>query len=734
MALKKLPGYEEINGGAHRKPASILGAPSIVRHLAFWDVHPEEAVEMKIAAPAKAQSPAVEVERAAERGDEGEVAAAYQRGGGYKSPQELWRERWKKRWVNRLGSGEPEKPDPTTFPEEDRVYGFERPAYQPDDHQQLRRRKYLAYLRKLNRVLKRCADLNHVDATPAIRRSQNEVGRNSADIFTFWWCGLRMTIRLEMESEYVTLTSIIDLSAKAPAEISGAAGKNQYVARLKRSLVALEKVFNAKNETRPDSYWRTLRHRLQNEIWQEVDNCLIDPKGKMAASLGYVFADFRGLITGAMSDPNSQERSKKEDHRFRSPFLSPEPVGSIQRPRKPVPADSWRRDALDRLWPLIKSEHDSSNFEFTASGYLDGRAVFVSALGPQSTTTLKKGKGAQSQDDWTPLHYYLHTDSYDEWQLGRLINRLHNVATLRLAAIVRIGDLIEAGEIAEQVAQLIEKADDAIRDALALVSCARPTDPRKRAEYDAKMAEPALAIADAERQLARINQMFPLDITARLERSRHYIERFMTGADVFRARRIEGFQLYKEFVSRRMNGLFSYIDLLHRRMDDIWAGMSELHRKQANLKMATVNCEIQSLTSEIKAVTQTIKDEDGKIKKIQDFGEVALIGILLPYYLGSILYHALEHEAPTFIPYLWGLMAFTGAVVAILTINAQVRDDAREAAIVDAEYQRKRYNFRWLFIALAVVSLLFLFWITWKSAEGVEHHPNPACEEACLKD
>ena len=40
MGLKKLDtlsSYEEINGGAHRKPASILGTPSLVRRIGFWN-------------------------------------------------------------------------------------------------------------------------------------------------------------------------------------------------------------------------------------------------------------------------------------------------------------------------------------------------------------------------------------------------------------------------------------------------------------------------------------------------------------------------------------------------------------------------------------------------------------------------------------------------------------------------------------------------------------------------
>jgi hypothetical protein len=665
VTLKKLPTYEEINGGAHRKPASILGAPSIVRHLAFWDVHPREAVEMKIAEPPTTAPPPA-----------------------------------------------PGRP----------------PEYQPDTHQQSRRTSYLDYLRKLNERLKERADLGRVDATPNLDRPEAEVGRNSADIFCFWWCGLRMTIRLEMESEYVTLTTIIDLSVRAPDDVAGAAGINPQVTRLKTTLASLERAFNDLHVARPDRYWKALRRRLQARIWQEVDWCLIDPDGMLDTRLGHVFADFRGLITGAESDPDSSERSRKGDHKLRKPFLYAEPVGSILRPRKPVPADSWRRDALDRLWPLIKSEHISSNFEVSASGYLDGRAVFVSALGPQSANLVKRSGGA---DDWTPLHYYLHTATHDEWQLGRLVNRMHNVATLRLAAIVRIGDLIEAGEIAEEIATLIESADDALREALATVSCAPPTDSRERIEYDARMAKPASAIADAEGQLARINKMFPLDITARLERSRHYIERFLTGADVFRVRRIEGFQLYKEFVSRRMNGLFSYIDLLHRRMDTIWAGMSELHRKNANLKMATVNCEIQSLTSEIGTVTKRIKDEDSKIKKIQDFGEIALIGILLPYYLGSILYHGLEPVAPQVVPFMWGALALTGSIIAMATISAQSRDDALASDHQDKGYNRKRNRFWWLFMVIALASIIFLGKMAADVIADVDGHHESPCKGAC---
>jgi hypothetical protein len=747
MVLTKLPLYEEINGGAHRKPASILGAPSVVRHLSFWDVHPDEesalrgspddtdqsseqdslptlpqAVEnasqdspisppaLQDLAPGAAAEESVPLQglkwRTATWPQRGQRLLALLQGFMYVVPHREIGWRPHKPWKPRSETFDVEltvsrkveagtisldgQSDNNTSPPSTSAY----------DHQDERRKKYKTYIVALDQRLKDLTDrVNITDSFANLGTPSTEFGRGTADICRIWWCGLRVTIRLEMETEYISLTTIIDLSVAPPPDVPRPRENCVAADDLVTALNELKEAFDASNaaaESEPKSDWNALRLRLQEHVWTGIESDLIDHDGILAANLGYVFADFRGLITAAESagaGPNKPDRAAKK---LRPLFQNPCPGGSVGKSPCHAPLDEWRRDALKRLWPLIKSEQISEEFEFTASGYLGGRAVFVSALGP------KPGGPAIGPEDWTPLNYYLHTSTHDDWQLGRLIDRIHNLATLRLAATVRIGALTEAGEIADRVLRLIEDADKALRVALKATSYSSPSKGTAADRYKAIMEPPEAAIRIVEAELAKIAERFPLGITGRLERSQYYIDRFMTGADVFRVKRIEGFQVYKEFISRRMTGIFGYIHLLHQRMNDVWAGMSELNRKYATLKMTAVTCDINNLTA-------AIKHEDNEIKKIQDFGEIALIGILVPYYLGTLFFHAFEHHLERYKLEYWASVIIVSSGFVVLTLRR-----FRPAQLVDEssrQYDRKRQTVRVLFIILlGIVLSLILAW------------------------
>lgn len=580
------------------------------------------------------------------------------------------------------------------------------------DHQHERREKYRAYIDALDKRLTALSDRVKVtDSFANLDTPATKLGRGTADICRIWWCGLRVTIRLEMETEYISLTTIIDLSVTAPADIpkprKNCGAANDLVAALNE----LKGAFDASNDTAesgPKPKWNTLRLRLQERVWKAIETDLIDHDEILTANLGYVFADFRGLITASDLPPNdvTGNEAKTPTSPFRPLFRGDAPGGSIGKSACPVPLDEWRREALNQLWPLIKSEQPTEEFEFTASGYLGGRAVFVSALGP------KPGGPAIGPEDWKPLNYYLHTCTCDEWQIGRLIDRIHNLATLRLAATVRIGALTEAGEIADRVLGLIEEADRRLRVALRAASYSPPDKGTAADRYKAIMEPPEQAIGEVEAELAKIAAKFPLGITGRLERSQYYIDRFMTGADVFRVERIEGFQLYKEFISRRMTGIFGYIHLLHQRMNDVWSGMSELNRKYATLKMTAVTCDINNLTA-------AIKHEDNEIKKIQDFGEIALIGILVPYYLGGLFYYSFENFLKHYKSDYWTLVIIISSSFVVFTLKSFKPDQLADEP--SRQYNRKRQIVRWLFILLiGAVLALTRVWGDYpeQSAEG----------------
>jgi uncharacterized membrane-anchored protein len=141
---------------------------------------------------------------------------------------------------------------------------------------------------------------------------------------------------------------------------------------------------------------------------------------------------------------------------------------------------------------------------------------------------------------------------------------------------------------------------------------------------------------DVTVDLQKINTLVSGSILRRLERSQYYVERFQQDSKALRARRIEGFQLYSEFVNRRMGATFGYIQYLRSRMDSIYAGMSALSRSYSALKIASVTASIDKLLG-------SMTNQNAEIRKIQDFGEVALIGFLIPYYVGTLLLEHVSH-------------------------------------------------------------------------------------------
>lgn len=132
-----------------------------------------------------------------------------------------------------------------------------------------------------------------------------------------------------------------------------------------------------------------------------------------------VFADFRGLI------------------------ISEDVIESI----KPVDTNAldWGKEIADKSAGILLKEN---KYETTANYMLDGRAIYVSALGPQEPH-LSLGRRV-------PVEYILCVQQNQEkekgldqivnkWQLGRLVGRLHRTGTLRLAALADVDQLREAG-------------------------------------------------------------------------------------------------------------------------------------------------------------------------------------------------------------------------------------------------------------------------------------------------
>lgn len=555
--------YDSINAGVHRRTASMVGVPSVVRHVGFWAT------------------------------DE----SAKDRGGAFS--------KYVENLVAILKAG-----DGST-------------------------------------IALDAADLPRCDSAAEIRSGTIHLVR-------FWWRGMQAAIRIEFRAEYVMVTSILDLSI-VPHAGYAATGKDDPQAEAQTRLESLADLFDAdppapiqappESEAQGSSPPETVRSYrsehfeiarfLHCDLWaqfeREVLNADHEGQAILGRNLGQVFADFRGVVTGSTAG-SKDNRLQLE---FRRPFKL-QPRGQRNRPlQHKSPPSGWARDALRRLWPLIEPHEYLRDHEFTVSGFLNGRALFATALGPKMSDETRTNWDACNQWQWTPVCNVIHAYTDDEWQLGRLVDRIMNLGTLRLAATVEIERLLDVGTKVDELTDAIHDADQAIQDEVE----------HRKSSNAGQLAGADQAMVNVRNALRDINTAVSNDIFYRLERAEYYIDQFTKGAGSLRVKRIEGFQKYDEIVARRMSTLFGYVRLLRTRMLDVDARMSALSRAYAALK--------------------TVKTDE-EIEKIQEFGEIALIGVLIPYYLGvGLLYYAFGlHGAPAVLP--WQiLISFFSAVVMI---------------------------------------------------------------------
>jgi hypothetical protein len=601
-ALSSLGTYDEINRGAHRKAVSIIGVPSLVRHLGFWNVG--------------------------------------------------------------ISSGQP-----TALSHEIRASNYEK------------------YVKDLVGVLEGSAGADVYLDRGALFQSDVDIDTGTVSLIRFWWHGMRATVRLEFHTEYITLASILDLSVKPHPDYSAAAGTADPQRELRERLLLLQDLFEKEPRNRRQDY-ASISRLLQYEIWKKFEEDILDRavagKPILETTLGQVFVDLRAIVTGStMTKGQAQPagrakeqgwtRSKTVPQALRRPFSHAMPRKRTGRKEYRAPGSKWARDSLRRLWPLIESERYLQNFEFSVSGVFGGRALLVTALGPRPPALIMRER------PWQPVCYFVHAYTDDEWQIGRLIDRINTLASLRLAAVMEIGSLNKAGAMVECLAKRIQDANRAIEDAIE-----ESNDKDKQPDWCDKAEQEMHAVTE---DLQAINGLVSGNILRRLERSQYYVEQFQKDSKALRARRIEGFQLYSEFVNRRMGSSFGYIQYLRTRMDSINAGMSALARSYSALKIASVTVSMEGL---IRSMTK----QDAEIEKIQDFGEVALIGFLIPYYVGTVL---LEHVFPPQ-SRLFGL--FWPVLISLFVTWVLIRNKQKQG---DDPWKGRRNFVRWIFVGYLIV-------------------------------
>jgi hypothetical protein len=449
-----------------------------------------------------------------------------------------------------------------------------------------------------------------------IRKGGEDVRSNDYQVITyvFEWHHLAITTRYELHTEYLTVAAFIDISLmpklnskqtltnlRADDAIFG--GTMDHMEKLDRLTSSKERDASKYSET----------HRfLYRDIWDKLSDELFLPcMPQDRKRLGSTFVDFRAIIAGSPASGNQSDGVQvfSQPPLHRTDYDDDEPIVDIvARPLPPTP--TWAADKLDRLWPFFISESDVVDFkkyQFTASKMLDGHALYVTALGPQPQHNIP------SQGGHWPLLYFIYSNTLNRWQVGRLVDRIHHLGTVRIAAIWEMEKLRKAGQALRVVEQDL---DDAFREIQMIVQAASP--------ISDKLYQ---LLARIHRRISDLRQDFAGDLAYRVERSRYYVKQFGDGIPMLRIGRLEGFQPYDYFVRWRLGAAFEFINMLGLRY--------ERTMKELSLLNQTFQ------TQQASEISSNILRRDADIEDLQAVGELVLFIVLLPYYASMIAEHLL---------------------------------------------------------------------------------------------
>ena len=537
--------YYEINQGAHRKPANLIGAPSIIWHQALWNAdvnfsgHSDDA----------------------RRNDRTDAIKSY-----------LW----------------------------------------------------ALYDRLVSR-----------GCSPSNIASRDELTPHPGDrsrVFSieFLWMRLPAIIRFEVHTEYVAITSSVDGSYRPADDV-------RQTADIDPEFNILYNLFNELSRLDNDDAtfnYQLYHNYIYEKIWAKFDAEILQSStndvllthgssADAAKAVGGRFADFRGLITVESYDvdiPPDQEGTY--GNTSQKPFYDPNLP--VDRSRKTIHrfqrfSDDSARHKLSKLWSFLTAVPaplgSGGRYEYTVSHLIRHRAIYVTALGPQQS-------GAAGHYREEPLYYLVHSSTQCPRQIGRVIERLNTLGTLRLAALMWIDKFKEAGFLFRTIERDIEDTRTTIFNNL------RSTNEGKANSYINEKFD------NIEIVLKNIASLFEQEaLSYRVARANAYIRNYLQLLSSIDAKRIEGFQPYDTFVLRRLDDSFTFIVGLRERYNEIKESVSSLYQYY--------------LSQSAHAMARSISSSDGEIKKLQEFAEGLLIAFFLPYYFGSILSHIVFPGEPT---------------------------------------------------------------------------------------
>jgi hypothetical protein len=453
--------YHELNAGAHRKPPKVLSAPSLVWHLAFWTNFTEQderGTPLENAAGSPRKKDAKQIRVAVDR-----CIIALRNAIAAKLEKETSAGQADPGFDGKVSGGAASDAGVQLTPCVSGAYLLFGNAY-----------------REVQNGGREISFETIADLPPGSR--QKDIFESTARTVTlrFSWRELDVSIRFEVHTEYFSISTFVELDKKRlkgsdHIVYSSFPELNAGIARILKYLKQADPDSEPTDKTQSADGGETTQGSMDahpspapggmlqsvqvsdsdetvarinrycfHEFWKTYQLEILS--GQTLSDLGneaifqHIFADFRAFV--------ASDRAVE----FPDPGFFEDGKPAI-----------WGRNAKKKLLPLIqhrqRSEH--TRYECAVNYMLDGRALYLSTLGPQLPST--------PEDERIPVEFivYAHqrfndTTIVNKLQLGRLVSQILLLGTLRLCALKDVKALHYAGGQLGLLEQSTQKARDAI--------------------------------------------------------------------------------------------------------------------------------------------------------------------------------------------------------------------------------------------------------------------------------
>lgn len=366
----------------------------------------------------------------------------------------------------------------------------------------------------------------------------------------------------------------------------------------------------------------------------------IDDSNLSLESLGGLVADFIGIALSLKVSDNSVHKDQQSDFDLLpkelnnssielEPAYVPNPPNKCSKTVSAQMGGSFSEqnvyDMIDSVWPIVRGINNDASYdpkygkpEYSVSILQKEGALHISSLGQFQS-------GAENIESGV---YLLVVPYSNRYSLGRVIDRLHSAAILRLAAIREI--------------HYLNKASDKINSLLLSMNQAGIEMPSEETVNGWQKEFGTIGGPFDDSNSIGINLMY------RIDRSRYYAREFKAVLKLMGVRSVRGFQNYENFIARRLFSQFDHVDGIGRRYDEIRNQLLYLNSARQRAKLDALQSSIASNVAKAEGgvgkTNNLLESSEQQVASTNNLLATAETLSVFPigYYVGNMLYDSMK--------------------------------------------------------------------------------------------